>query len=496
MSLPFDGSAPINISLITFISSINSLVELYTSKKLRQIWLFNIVLDAITASAVIVMSGGTDSSLYMLYFLIILVFTMKKGAKAAWTSLAVTMTFYAVILVLQSRGVYYFIDGKLSFLQKTSTKDTESNVYVMQLLYALLSSAIITAMSVWMEEKSAAKTRQLEYVRHTTDDILRSMREGLLTVNSSFETVFVNPSFIMFSGIGMLAPGDTIPEKAKRWFEDKTVSIDLLGLDGKKRNLKCDLNEVKDQKGNVIGRIMVLHDITDILEKDKKLNEINQMALIGEMSANIAHELRNPLASIRVSIDLLSKNIENSGKDVARIAKNEIDRINNLIEDFLSFSRLPDPKKKTVCLRDVVNDAIKAFSMAKEDLEIETELCPPDIRIFADKNQLKQVLFNLMSNAYKAVKDSEKKNIEVQIKKSDEKLVLSVKDRGTGIRTQVLSKIFNPFFTESDEGNGLGLSIVKKIAAMHGWEVRVESEEGKGSEFFLMFDSYEERQGH
>ncbi|MBN1619265.1 PAS domain-containing sensor histidine kinase [candidate division WOR-3 bacterium] len=485
--------APFYISLITFASSVNSLSEMFIFRKKSGFWVLNLVIDSFCASFVIVLSGGTDSSLYMLFFLVILVYTMKKGAKAAWFSLSITMMFYLVLLFFQRYGVYYYWDGNLMFFRNTPAEDEESYIYFTQFLYALISSLIISAMSVWMEEKSASKTKQLEYVRHTTDDILRSMQEGLLTVNSVFETVFVNPSFILFSGLGNLSPGAKVPDKARKWLEENNYSIDLVGLDGKKRNLKCDLNEIKDQKGKVIGRIMVLNDITEILEKDKKINEINQLAVIGEMSANIAHELRNPLASIRVSIDLLSKNIEENVNEVARIAKTEIDRINKMIEDFLSFSKLPDPKMKIFGLRDVVGDVVKAFSMARQDVIVEAKLCPPEWYIFADKNQFKQVLFNLMGNAYKAARDSDEKRIDVKTVRIEEKIVISVKDSGVGIRPQSLSKIFNPFFTESGEGSGLGLSIVKKIAAMHGWEVRVESEEGRGSEFFVIIEGFEER---
>ncbi|MBN1149878.1 GHKL domain-containing protein [candidate division WOR-3 bacterium] len=492
VSLPFDKSSIRNIFFVTLFSSLSSLTELLLSK--RNLWIIILVFDVITASAVIVISGGVDSALYMLYFLVILVYTMKKGAKAGWASLATTMFVFFFVLLFQRLGYYYFADDKIEFFRKTFQKNTQTFSYLTQYLYALFSSTIITAMSIWMEQKTAVKTRQLEYVRHTTDDILRSLKEGLLSVTSSYETVFVNPSFILFSGMSMLIPGKIIPQKARSWFEENISSIELVGIDGRKRSLKIDINEIVDQKDNVIGRIMVIHDITDVIEKDKKLNEINQMALMGEMSANIAHEIRNPLASIRVSIDLLTKNLDEKGGEVALIAKNEVDRINNLIEHFMSFSKMPTPKVKPIKLGEVVKETVKSFSITGDNAEINIDQFEDDIIVNADKNQLKQVMLNLLSNSCKAVRDSKEKKVFIKTRRYGEKIFLSVKDTGVGIKSGSLSKVFNPFFTESGQGNGLGLSIVKKIASMHGWDIRVESEEGKGTEFFIVLENFQKRE--
>lgn len=487
ISFPLTRIRIINIAFILFFSSIVSLIDLTIINKKKNYWIIILIFDILISSFLIYMSGGVESSLYMLNFLLILIYTMRNGKKAAWIATLVSIITYGILLYLQWKGIILISEvGKINFYG-FDEKNLSSGFYIYQFFFSSIASLIIASLSTWMEDRNLRKIEQLEYVRYTTDDILKAMEEGVITIDNKDEIVFVNTSFAFFSGLNILKKGQKIPSTVKDLINIDQSEINLIGTDGNKRIFSCVSNQLTDFSGEKIGAFLVLHNLTEIREKEKRINEMNQITLMAEMSAGIAHEIRNPLASIRASVEILFKDIKGEKKEIADIVKSEVDRINKLVEEFLNYSKIPIPILKRNNLTDIIEDTIKRFVLSENNKELNFIKEFKNKRFYTnvDKDQMIQVLINLFENARNAMKNSERKNIKICLYEDINNIYIDISDTGHGINSTVINRIFNPFFSGNSRSTGLGLSIVKKLIKYNNGDIRVESEERKRTKFTI-----------
>lgn len=235
---------------------------------------------------------------------------------------------------------------------------------------------------------------------------------------------------------------------------------------------------------SVIGAFHALGNEIQSLKEQLILRE--RLAAIGEVSAGIAHEFRNPMGVIAGYAKLLSKSFEDSDnrKEIALGILKEIEEMNIVMEDLLQFSKPGLLKKTDINLTGTITDMLKGFGdEAACNIDFS---CGDDIVIKADETLLKQALKNLIRNALDAGDHALKKvwiNIEKGSFSGKEGVFIFIKDNGKGIPESDINKIFMPFYTTKERGAGIGLALVQKIAMGHGGNVSVESREGEGSTF-------------
>jgi two-component system, NtrC family, sensor histidine kinase HydH len=224
----------------------------------------------------------------------------------------------------------------------------------------------------------------------------------------------------------------------------------------------------------------------NLREAEAAMRRSERLAALGQLSAGLAHELRNPLGTIRASAEMLLKNVP-EGNETAReltgFISSEVDRTNSLVTRFLEFARPFEPKLEEAELTEVIDRAIAQLerNTPRYDVTIYRNLSP-DLRPFAfDAELMERVFYNLLLNAAQATAPGGE--VTVKTRQAGESVEISVIDRGSGIDPAQLENIFNPFFTTKKEGVGLGLAIVSKIVDLHGGRMSVESEPGKGSVF-------------
>jgi signal transduction histidine kinase len=223
---------------------------------------------------------------------------------------------------------------------------------------------------------------------------------------------------------------------------------------------------------------------------DTKFQAGNGMSI---WAGALAHEIKNPLNTMRINLQLLEEEWDQS--DESSITKtrkrlgtlnNEIDRLEEILNDFLRFARLPQPTFEKNNIAILVNELLDFTEPEAQQLNIniKRDINPDLPEIYLDSGQIKQALLNLILNAYQSM--SSGGELTVKVYKTDSHVSIDVTDTGEGIPTERIGKLFNLFYSTKENGTGLGLSITKRIMDMHNGEIRIKSEEGKGSTFSMI----------
>lgn len=266
--------------------------------------------------------------------------------------------------------------------------------------------------------------------------------------------------------------------------------LEFTAADGVQRVLHYSFLRVKlwGELGEVTRLVLITEDITREENLRRKLVHSDQLASMGKLAANLAHEIHNPLSVIKIYVDFL----EQSGyplekrKEAFEAIKNNITRVNRLIKSILSFARQEKPKKELVDVAAVLKNTLEMTTHFKRfrNLSIRTEIEPDLPLVLADQHRLSQVFVNLLSNARDAVGETDG-DLFVGCRREGEDLLVEFRDTGKGIKECDLPNIFTPFFTTKGpgQGTGLGLSISYGIIQEHGGSIDVESREGHGSTF-------------
>ena len=272
---------------------------------------------------------------------------------------------------------------------------------------------------------------------------------------------------------------------------------------GAERYLGVAAYVLRDADGVSGGRVLIFQDVTEVVEMEAELRRSERLAAVGELSASIAHEIRNPLAAISGSIQMLRNESGALGGDAAarlmKIVLRETDRLNLLITDFLRYARPGPLQLEPVVVRDAVSEMLEVFAPALPDgVEVVAEV-EEGLTVHADAAQLRQLLWNLVLNAVQAMPDGGELTIRAAVMpeeapqeaRSERRNMgeaksawaeLSVRDKGTGIPAELVDRIFDPFFTTKPQGSGLGLAMVHRIVEEHGGSLGVKSVVGRGTE--------------
>lgn len=216
------------------------------------------------------------------------------------------------------------------------------------------------------------------------------------------------------------------------------------------------------------------------------VKRVEKMAYMGEMAAGLAHEIKNPLASLVGSIQLLKEDLryDPDHQRLMEIVLRETDRLGTLVNEFLFFARPPAGKPEILHLKEAIEEVIGLFERDTNHAKRFTlrKVLDPDTRVLMDPAHLRQVLWNLLLNAAEAVSPSGCIEIQTVALKNNE-VSIHVTDNGCGMAQEVVNNIFNPFFTTKADGTGLGLSIVHRILEAYESRLDVQTEEGRGSTF-------------
>jgi two-component system sensor histidine kinase PilS (NtrC family) len=265
--------------------------------------------------------------------------------------------------------------------------------------------------------------------------------------------------------------------------------VDAVRADGRERRLGLSVTPLSDHAGAIIGRVIHFQDLTDLRRMEQAVARAEHLAGIGRLAANIAHEIRNPLASISGAVEILKSlpGADSETKNLVEIAVREVDRVNILINSFLDYARPRTDERERLDLGEMASEIAKIFEQERRSESVRLELdAKPGVSIEAPPGQMQQVLWNLLRNAVDAMPTGGSIRLAVSAEDGASRLArLEVRDTGVGIAQEDLNHIFEPFFSRKPGGTGLGLATTARIVDSNGGTIEVTSQPGKGTTFAI-----------
>ncbi|MEW6712178.1 MAG: ATP-binding protein, partial [Candidatus Riflebacteria bacterium] len=342
--------------------------------------------------------------------------------------------------------------------------------------------------------------KDLISLRGFTERIMESMTSGVLIFDRLGKVTYANNEISRMLGRPFpegwtLESGvEKLPQRLIDLMTDVlktniTVENEKLKLKGQSlaRIVEVNAFPFRNEQGGMLGTVFFIKDVTQISAMEEQLKRADRLSALGVLAAGIAHEIRNPLTGMKMIVQLLESEFS---KDDARreplwIIQKEIDRLEGIIGNLLDFARPTKPKAIDVDVEKVVDDCFLLVKnqLKKQGIIYEKKSCGDFPKVTGDPDQLKQVFINIMTNAIQALARGGK--LLVIIEHREDSLIIGFEDNGTGIPTDRLQDIFNPFMTTKEDGTGLGLSMAQRIVEEHGGKIEVQSSLGEGSTFFV-----------
>ncbi len=449
-----------------------------------------IVIDIAAETVLLYLTGGIESMFSFLFPLCILSAGIVLNRRACYIIATLSSILYALLMDLQ----FYKIIQTSAMIVFTE-RDFFYNIFA-----HIIAFYLIAFLSGYLSEKLQKATQSLEERDTVLSDlkafsryIIESMPSGVFTTDLNRKIITFNSSAENITKLDHAdvigkTPDDIFPF-LKNFAEPVERIEGEMQRDSENFPVGMRLSKLKDSAGKPIGMIGVFQDLTELKAMEAEVKRKEKWAFIGELSASIAHELRNPLASLKASVEMLreKKVSEGHADKLMNIALGEMNRLNGIITEFLLYAKPQELNKQPFDVHKSLKDVITLLQSSESSEKHVTISAKLDgtLLVTGDAKQMQQVFWNLGLNAIDAV--SNEGSLDIYTKKKNNMVEIIFKDSGAGISKSEIDKIFYPFFTTKVKGTGLGLSIAQKITEEHGGKIEVKSEGiGKGTTFRII----------
>jgi two-component system sensor histidine kinase PilS (NtrC family) len=490
-----------------------------------------LVFDVLFVTALIYVTGGIESIFSFMYILTIINAAIMLYRRGGLLIASASSIGYGSLLDLQYFGIIHPYYTRASELMTYTI-----GYYFYTLLMNIAAFYLVAFLSSYLAEelrrssvKLKAKQYDLDQLELLNRNIVQSINTGLITLNKQLEISYINPAVEQISGFGYrdlegIHIGDIFPKivpylsiSDRRGDNDdmpqpqKGIDVDFDRRDGTRLHLGFSQSILKDPGGDEIGLILILQDLTEFRQMQEQVRRMDRLAVAGELAAGIAHEIKNPLASLSGSIQMLRDEVDFGPMQqrLMDITMREAERLNALVNEFLLFSRPEKAVDRSVEVNEVIEDTLEMLKNSPElsrPIRIEKTLSK-NLWVLIDPQRLQQVIWNLVLNAVQEMKNSGRLSVATAIRTKrgsgdaprdyardrQEKLAeISISDTGPGILPENQGKVFDPFFTTKDQGTGLGLTIVHRIVENYDGKIFLDSDGRSGTTFTLHFPLAEE----
>ncbi len=443
-----------------------------------------LTLDVLVVVFLILLTGGIESWFSFLLILVTIAGSIVLGRKAGYIlatlasilyGLAIDLQYYQVIPVhynpiLEEKNFFYNMFINIAGLYLTA--------YLMGYLVSRLEKT---------SEKLQKKDVDLKELYRFHSEVIENIPSGLFSLDTTGRIVLFNSAAERITGLkrdnviyrysNEVFPFLSLPPKTGR-HEGEIIR------GSEKRYIGVSISLNKNSAGEVLGYIGTFQDLTDIIKLEEEIKRREKLAAIGELSASIAHELRNPLASMKGSFEMLKEDVlpEETKKRLMDIAMSEMDRLNAIVTDFLIYCNPKPPDMERFNLSAAANEVCDMLQNISDNVRIVKDI-QDEVFMVADGQKIRQLLWNLTLNAVEAVPEGGEVGISVYTDANN--VILKVSDSGEGIPEENVEKVFYPFFSTKKKGTGLGLSIAYRIVEEHHGSIKVFSGKGRSTEFIV-----------
>ena len=376
----------------------------------------------------------------------------------------------------------------MTAFEEARRSDIHHAVIMAAIMLALGSGALFF---IFVIQNYYLVDRTLKQTQDYTRQVVASMANGLLSINPDGKIASYN---LLALELLDLKESEVREKNLKSVFDFKETGIDdiLSGCQsvidreishrqksGELLPMVLSVTPIRDEGEACTGAVIVLRDLREIKQLEKKVRQSEKLAAIGRLAAGVAHEIRNPLSSIRGFARFLAHALSDRSqeREYAEIMVKEVDRINRVVNDLLTFAQPMKPNREPTDISEIIEHTIRLMEVdaRSRDVLIHRNISPDLDKLSIDGNQITQALINLILNALQELDTGGSIEVGAETDHSGNQINIWVEDNGSGIAHENKGKIFDPFFTTREKGTGLGLAIVHKIAENHGGEIRVDS---------------------
>jgi len=390
-------------------------------------------------------------------------------------------------------GWVVFVGLDMGPVVRAREEDTRHSIF-MALTFLLIGFAGVVSLFLAQSYRSARSS--LSRMKVFSDSLVENMPMGLVALDQEERVIAFNQTAesILRRSTGDVVgkkAGDVLPDTCKELLRDLEAGSGIL-----QKEVECLVEKedivpleviaasLQDSEEGFLGYVFLLRDMTEVRHLKREIERNQRLASIGSLAAGVAHEIRNPLSSIKGFATYFRERYRENQEDsrTADIMVKEVDRLNRVIGQLLDYSRPLDMRREPRVPENLILHALKVIEgQAREKgIAVKTDLARPVPEVMADPDKMEQVFLNLYLNALEAMEKGGVLSVALRTHPG-RRVRIEIADTGAGIRKGDLPRVFDPYFTTKPSGTGLGLAIVQKIVEAHDGEIRVESEPGKGT---------------
>jgi len=397
----------------------------------------------------------------------------------------------------QKNNLIIYVGFNMAKIEQACREDTKNTIIIAVILLLVGSLAIV---SLFLVQAYRLARTSLSRITVFSDALVRNIPIGLIALDEHENIASCNE---ITQGILNRPCSKALGKKAVAVLPAKLMEI-VAGLSGQNNFLEGDIEIVSKEgrkhswevvaamfadEGVPAGKILLLHDVTAIRQMENEVARSRHLNSLGSLAAGVAHEIRNPLSSIKGFAVYFKERFSGNKEDeqTADIMIAETERLNRVISQLIEFARPLELKREKTKISDLVQHTLTliAAEAQKNKISIQAVTSADLPEVDVDSDKIKQVLLNILLNGLAAMPSGGELKIDYSLQK--DKLNVIISDTGIGIETMDLPRIYDPYFTSKSAGTGLGLAVVQKIMEAHGGGVDVESTVGRGTKVLLHF---------
>jgi two-component system sensor histidine kinase PilS (NtrC family) len=479
---------------------------------LRAFAYFQLFWDVMLITGLVLLTGGIDSIFTFMYIPLIIAASIILYRSGGFIIASISSILFGVVVDL----IYFGFITPYGSAARLEYSDS----YIFYNIFIYITAFYLVAfLSGYLAEQVKRTGEELiekkidyEELKILNNEIMQNIQTGLISINKDGLITSINRQAESITGrtlkeVWMSHIDDAFPNLLENVDHSNLAYMEpglnrwdkeFISHTGRKYQLGCSMSPLTTHTDEEAGKIILFQDITRIREMEREIKRSDRLATLGKLAANLAHEIRNPLAAMSGSIQILNQEMSLSGenKHLMNIVLQEIDRLNHLITDFLLYARPTEIKRHTLDLKDVITETIELFRNTPKgthNISIKTAFRDDSVTD-GDFMQLKQVFWNIFLNSAEAMSEGGVISVSMEngTDATDGMIELRIRDTGPGIDPKIRESVFDPFFSTKDGGTGLGLSTVKQIIELHGGSIAIGDADASGAEIIIRLQRHDE----